>query len=326
MSILGTKKLPYIFKAGLLTAVVAVLTSNIAQAENYTKITRLGNPTTAVCKGGVSSKHELQTFINNNQSLVNEILSSSGWSGNPDDFFTAIAAGEFVDVSYDNGQTFAWMGQRKGKKGVAKPNKIWAGKGSVDSYELSLNSNGSTHRIAIPKICCNVALISSTPIPQPVAAPAPKAVAPVIAKTLPFLAPFIGAEKRHRAECVDTSSTVYGLQGGILKPLSDRTNLLLALGWAQNDRESSFSSAFADIGVETKVGDNGFVGGGVGLWDFNNSDDSDGSVFVQGGAGLPWNSDKIDWQWFVQARVFTDTLDETSNNRLASIGLRALFK
>ena len=314
------KKRLQVARASIIITIITLLGSSLAYAENYTRMTRLGNPATAVCKDGVSSKQELQVFVDGNQGLIKQILSSSGWDGNPDDFFAAIAAGEFIDVSYDNGQTFAWMGERKGNQGIAKPNKIWAGKGSINSYELALESNGATHRIAIPKICCNIALIGSTPAPQAVAA------SPVSAKTLPFLAPFIGAEKRHRAECVDTSSVVYGVQGGFLKPISDSTNLLLALGWAQNDRESSFSSAFADIGLETKVGNKGFVGGGIGLWDLNNSDDRDGSVFLQAGSALPWGSDTMDWQWFVQARAFTDSLSDIGDNRLASIGLRAIFK
>lgn len=79
------------------------------------------------------------------------------------------------------------------------------------------------------------------------------------------------------------------------------------MGVAVNTRETSYSSLFADVGADVLLGRGG-VGGGVGLWDFNN-DFFDKSIFFHGGLDTPWRFAGSIVQWFAEGRLFLDMLD-----------------
>lgn len=141
-----------------------------------------------------------------------------------------------------------------------------------------------------------------------------------------FLAPFIGRQVR----AIDPP--LVGLQLGYLIPMSERSSFLVQGGGSYNLKDSELS-IFADIGLERKVGENGFVGGGVGLWDINNSDDNishsdspkrDVTYFIHGGADTPWSFKERPIQWFGEARIFDDFTDNISEHNVLKLGLRIM--
>jgi hypothetical protein len=77
-------------------------------------------------------------------------------------------------------------------------------------------------------------------------------------------------------------------------------------GVAVDTRDTENTSLFADIG---KNFDRGFLGAGVGVWDFTHSDTVGGSVFVHGGFNM---TDRL--QWSFEGRFLTSELDHIENN------------
>ncbi len=313
-----------------------IATSGTAFAQEYKTIRTMGisNP---VCEGGIDNPAELQRYVTENRDDFINMVSTSGWPGDVDALITQIQNGDFNDVMLPIGTTFEWMGVRRRTTGQADTVTAlrWGGDAPVDAYSIeAVDDAGNTHTFVIPKVCCNLAVLTQVaeapapePEPEPVVAAAPS--------VLPFIAPFIGYESRVREECpedpddaygdghhTDIDSEIAGVILGMLKPLNDRTSLLAQLGGAYNFEDSKHSTAFADIGVNHKVGEKGFVGGGVGVWDINDSDNTDGSFFLQGGLDA-FETSNGTAQWFAEARAL---FDEPGDNTIFMTGLRFLFE
>lgn len=306
-------------------------------AQEYKTIRTLGisNP---VCDGGIDNPAELQKYVTENREDFVEIIAKSGWPGDSDALIAAIIAGEFNDVMLPIGTEFEWMGVRRRTTGNADTvTKLrWGGDAPVDAYSIETVADGKVHTFVIPKVCCNLAMLTQVK-DAPAAVPVGETVAaaPAAAGVLPFIAPFIGYEDRVRDECPEDPSEAHGDSGhetqndaviagatlGMLKPLNDRTSLLAQIGGAYNFDDSTHSTAFADIGVNQKVGDNGFVGGGLGIWDINDSDNTDGSFFIQGGLDV-FETSNGQAQWFAEARAL---FDEPGDNTIFMTGLRFFF-
>ncbi len=120
-----------------------------------------------------------------------------------------------------------------------------------------------------------------------------------------FFAPFIGRQVR------SIDPPLVGIQGGLITPINDKTSWLVQAGGSYNlDVEEL--SVYVDLGVERKIGEHGFIGGGLGLWDINNSDDlpnsnspkQDISYFIHAGADTAWKINDRTVQWFGEARIF----------------------
>ena len=321
----------------IVAAVSLVLaTTGTAYAQDYKTIKTMGisNP---VCEGGINNPAELQKYVTENREDFINMVSTSGWPGDSDALISAITAGDFNDVMLPIGTEFEWMGVRRRTTGDADTvTKLrWGGDAPVDAYSIETVTDGKIYTFVIPKVCCNLAMltqVTDAPVEQ-VAEVVEEA--PAAAGVLPFIAPFIGYEDRVRDECPEHSGEAYGdghhtqndgaIAGailGMLKPLNDRTSLLAQLGAAYNFDDSTHSTAFADIGVNHKVGEKGFIGGGVGIWDINDSDNTDGSFFLQGGIDA-FETSKGKAQWFAEARAL---FDEPSDNTIFMTGMRFFFE
>ncbi len=313
-----------------------IATSGTAVAQDYKTIRTMGisNP---VCDGGIDNPAELQKYVTENRDDFVNMVSTSGWPGDVDALITQIQNGEFSEVMLPIGTTFEWMGVRRRTTGDADTvTKLrWGGDAPVDAYSIAAVDNaGNTHTFVIPKVCCNLAVLTQV-AEAPAPAPEPVPVVAAAPSVIPFIAPFIGYEDRVRDECPEDESERYGdghqtqndgaIAGailGLLKPLNDKTSLLAQLGGAYNFDDSTHSTAFADIGVNHKLGSNGFIGGGVGVWDINDSDNTDGSFFIQGGLDA-FETSKGTAQWFAEARAL---FDEPGDNTIFMTGLRFLFE
>lgn len=329
---------------GLLLA----LSSNIASAQEYKKITRLGT-TQSVCPGGIQTATELQEFFAQNPNIIRTILADSGWTGSADDLLAAVANGDMIERSYPVGTQMAWMGSKTKGEYLALPYREWAGQQSFPAFQVNVSSGCQVYHIAIPKACCNVSLISVEPdtssaCVEPVAAPAP-AVAPVVEPEpepapkalglIPFFGLLAGTETRPRLETawqmdMRDSSGVVGLRAGLLKELSEKTSLLGQLTYIDRQginggNEYPDNSFFLDIGVERKLSERAFIGGGIGAANIDESDFRDASLFGHVGGDIG----KSNLQWFLEGRVFDSDspgLDSISDNKMFSAGLRYLVK
>lgn len=151
------------------SAILAVQLASPASAQEYKQIKRLGT-SEAICKPAISSGAELQAFFANQRDDVMKILADSGWDGDPADLFQAVEAGHFSQQSYPVGSRVEWMGRRIKGKPMAQPYIEWAGPKPFETFELDFVSNCKAHRMIVPNACCNVSLVSSTPvdaIPEP---------------------------------------------------------------------------------------------------------------------------------------------------------------
>jgi len=153
-------KVSHIISLTLSTALVALtLTSQVASAQQYKKITRLGT-SQAVCAGGIETAEQLQEYFANNPSNIRDLLADSGWTGSADDLLAAVANGEMIERAYPVGTRFQWTGAKKDGAYVVNRYREWAGAKSFEGFQIDLKSDCQVYHIAIPKACCNVSLIS----------------------------------------------------------------------------------------------------------------------------------------------------------------------
>ena len=229
------------------------------------------------------------------------------------------------------------------------PYREWAGAKSFEAFQVNISTDCQLYHIAIPKACCNVSLVSVQPdtssqCTEPVAvapAPAPAPVEPEpVAKAsplalIPFIGAFAGTETRPRFETAwqmdqRDSSGIIGLRAGLLKPLSEKTALFGQASYYDRQginggNEYPENNFAVDIGVERKLSERAFIGGGIGAWNIDDSDFRDASLFAHVGGDIG----KSNFQWILEGRVFdsdSETLDSISNNRMFSAGIRYLIK
>jgi len=296
----------------------------------------------------------LQAYFANNPDNIRAILADSGWSGSADALLAAVANGEMTETSYPVGTKLAWMGSKKNGEYVALPYREWAGQQSFPGFAVDVKSGCKVFEMAIPKACCNVSLISVRDdntgecAPTPIAAPAPS-VAPATAVAneassaakaaplglIPFLGAFVGTETRPRFETswqmdMRDSSGIIGVKAGLLKKLSQKTSLSGILSYYDRNginegNEYPEDNLAIDFGVERKLSERAFIGGGVGAWNVDDSDFRDASVYGLVGGDIG----KSNVQWFVEGRLFdsdSENLDSLSDNKMVSLGLRYLIK
>lgn len=149
---------------------------------------------------------------------------------------------------------------------------------------------------------------------------------------IPFVAGVIGAQSRTRDLCYcikDQTEGLVGGRGGLMYPITDRLSAFGQIGAFANTEDSKWSTLHADVGLEMKVGESGFVGGGLGLWDINNSLYRDPTAFIHGGVDTPWKFGDGTVQWFIEGRKWLDeNWEETEydNDYSGLTGLRVMFK
>ena len=333
--------------SAMLITMILAFNSQLASAQQYKKITRLGT-SQAMCSGGVETAAQLQEYFANNPSAIRSVLANSGWSGNADDLLAAVANGEMIERAYPVGTQMAWMGAKVKGEYLANPYREWAGAKSFEAFQVNLSSGCQVYEIAIPKACCNVSLISVTPDSSsecqpvtvaPVADSEPLTAAPVAAKKalglVPFFGVFAGTETRARYETswdmdMRDSSGIAGVRAGLMKAISDKTSMFGQLSYYDRNgiNEGNVypeNNLGLDIGLERKLSEKAFIGGGIGAWNIDDSDFRDTSIFGHVGADIGASN----FQWFLEGRVFdsdSEHLDSISDNKMFSAGVRYLVK
>lgn len=203
------------------------------------------------------------------------------------------------------------------------------------SKELPLDSNGCWTGEALAEgsysldataecgVAAATATIAAAVVPP---APAPK-------KFIPFIAPYIGTETLMRYEAhwdmdMRDSSGIVGLRGGFKYALGKDLWLVPQLGIQHrtgvNEGNTYPDEGISlDVGIEKFVTDYFFIGAGIGIWDLDDSDFREESVFVNfGGKITPA------MEWFLEARGIdsdSEVSDSFSDNHLYAAGIRFLF-
>ncbi len=136
--------------------------------DGYLEITRLGY-STAVCPG-IETREDLQQFFASDPGVVREILAAGGFGGDVDGLFAAVAAGQFTETTFRSGQELMWMGIRRDTGGDATRMVRFTGAAGFEGFALGLTDGNMRYRFAVPKACCNLALIAEHELPAP---PAP---------------------------------------------------------------------------------------------------------------------------------------------------------
>lgn len=336
-------------KLAALLALALAVGGQAAYAQEYKKITRLGT-SEAMCRGGVETLAELQAYFQNNEAAVRAVLADSGWAGSADDLIAAVAAGDVTETAYPVGTRLAWMGAHKNNAYVANDYREWAGSKSFPAFQLNVSTNCQVYEIAIPKACCNVSLVGVTAdqsaecTAPPVAAveqTAPAEAAPVVQEKdpvlglVPFFGVFAGTETRPRFEPrwqmdMRDSSGIAGVRAGLMKGISAKTSVFGQLSYYDRSgiNEPNIypeDNLAIDIGVERRLSQKAFIGGGIGVWNVDDSDFSDASLFGHVGADIG----KSNFQWFLEGRVFDSdsmTYDSISDNKMFSAGVRYIVK
>ena len=332
----------------VLAGLIAASSSVAVNAQDYKKITRLGT-SQSVCTGGVETEEQMQNYFANNPDVIRTILADSGWSGSADAVLAAVANGELVETSYPVGTKLAWMGSKKNGEYKALPYREWAGKQSFEGFALNVKSDCRVYEMAIPKACCNISLIGVSEdntgecAPEPVVA-APVAVAPAVVEEpapkaalglIPFVGAFVGTETRPRLETawqmdMRDSSGIVGLKAGLLKELNAKTSLSGILSVYDRNginggNEYPENNVAIDFGLEHKVSEHAFIGGGIGAWNVDDSDFRDASIYGLVGGDI--GKSKV--QWFLEGRFFdsdSENLGSLPDNKMVSAGIRYLIK
>jgi hypothetical protein len=119
---------------------------------------------------------------------------------------------------------------------------------------------------------------------------------------------------------------LFGAKGGVEFRVAPKFVIAPALGVAINLDEGDRTSLFAEVEANYLIGA-GFIGAGIGWWDFNHGDNDTGSLLVHGGVPLTKNANGDGKLFFVvEGRMFFDEFDSIDNNYQAWAGLRYVFR
>ena len=157
------------------------------------------------------------------------------------------------------------------------------------------------------------------------------------AKLEPFFTAFAGKERRVREHDVSTGqpaeedaldtflsgrcAPLVGATIGVAYPFAAGGAQVFGQGGvAINTRDGGNTSLFADVGIDKNF-EGGFIGAGIGVWDFTHGDTVNGSVFLHGGFDI---NDRL--QWNFEGRLFMSEFDEISNNYAVFAGIRYFWK
>ena len=118
-----------------------------------------------------------------------------------------------------------------------------------------------------------------------------------------------------------------GLKGGVEIPMGDKWVFAPAAGVAINLDKGSRTSLFADAEFNYKLDNGGYIGTGLGIWDFNHSDNATLNLLVNLGLPLTKYADGAGKLLFtVEGRLFFDEIDNIDNNYQFWGGLRYVFR
>lgn len=120
---------------------------------------------------------------------------------------------------------------------------------------------------------------------------------------------------------------LFGIKGGAEFYVKPNFVIAPSIGVAFNLDEGGRTSLFTEVEFNRLFANGGFIGAGVGLWDFNHSDNVTGDLLVHFGVPITKYADnKARLLFVVEGRMFFDEFDDVSNNYQGWAGLRYVFR
>ena len=141
----------------------------------------------------------------------------------------------------------------------------------------------------------------------------------------PFVAGYFGKERRVREEFLGgRCAPLFGVKGGVLWELGDARRWAVgpAIGVAINLRDGDNTSLFAELEANYLTENKGYIGTGLGIWDFTDGDTVAPSWLVHFGVPIWQAADEGRLLLTGEGRLFLDELDEIDNNYMFWGGLR----
>jgi hypothetical protein len=173
------------------------------------------------------------------------------------------------------------------------------------------------------------------PPPPPPPPPAAAAQAATVRGFAPFVMGAVGKQRRTLdfeddlgVEGRDSfCDALIGLKGGVEFPMGEKWVFAPAIGVALNLDKGSRTSLFADAEFNYKLANGGYVGTGLGLWDFNHTDNTTLNLLFNLGLPLTKYSDGAARMLFtIEGRLFFDEFDNIDNNYQFWGGIRYVFR
>jgi hypothetical protein len=139
----------------------------------------------------------------------------------------------------------------------------------------------------------------------------------------PFVAGYFGKERRVRDEFLGgRCAPLFGVKGGVLWQLGEHFALGPAIGVAANLRDGDNTSLFAEVEANYVADNKAYIGTGLGIWDFTDSDTVAPTALINFGVPIWASSDEGRLYLTGEARLFLDEIDEIDNNYMFWGGLR----
>jgi hypothetical protein len=173
------------------------------------------------------------------------------------------------------------------------------------------------------------------PAPPPTPPPAAAAQATLARGYAPFVMGAVGKQRRTLDQEDAAGVTIrdsfcdalLGIKGGVEFPMGERWVFAPAVGVAFNLEEADRTSLFADAEFNYKLDNGGYIGTGVGLWDFTHSDNTTLNLLFNLGLPLTKYSDGAGKLLFtVEGRLFFDEFDNIDDNYQFWGGIRYVFR
>lgn len=152
-----------------------------------------------------------------------------------------------------------------------------------------------------------------------------------------FIAPLVGKERRFReGEALGTAAAAAAAAATLCSPLigarigpdirmTPNVRFAPAVGVAFNTRDGGNSSLFADAEIRREL-TKGFIGAGVGVWDFNHSDWITPNVLVDFGVLLKEYTNTNKLYFTGEGRLFPGRDNGLANNYQFWGGVRYIFR
>ncbi|HEX7486655.1 MAG TPA: hypothetical protein VF332_10915, partial [Vicinamibacterales bacterium] len=121
---------------------------------------------------------------------------------------------------------------------------------------------------------------------------------------------------------------LFGAKAGVDLRLAPGWRLAPAIGVALNTRDSGQSSLFAEAELNRWFGRKGFIGTGIGVWDFTHGDTVAPVWLLQGGRQI-WRASgpkANELHFVVTGRMFLNKMDDIANNYQFWAGLRYIMR
>jgi hypothetical protein len=147
----------------------------------------------------------------------------------------------------------------------------------------------------------------------------------------PFILGAFGKERRTLEEDGSVIGTfcdpMIGIKGGVQYQLSPHFMLAPAVGIGINLDEGDRTVLFAELEANYTFANGGYLGTGIGVWDFGHSDNVTPHLLVHLGVPVVRYADERARLLFaVESRLFFDNFDDIENNYQFWAGLRYVFR